>query len=149
VIAALAVAAAVSAPATLAPLDWLAGCWRRATPRRVVEEAWMAPAGGLMIGMSRTVSAVDGTLVEFEQVRIEAHGDTVVYVAKPSRQPEATFTAITLDDSTVVFEDKAHDFPQRVGYRRVGADSLAAWIEGTVDGKARRVDFPYRKVACP
>ena len=142
-------AAAVTAPASLAPLDWLAGCWRRATPRRVVEEAWMAPAGGLMLGMSRTVSATDGTLVEFEQVRIEARGDTVVYVAKPSRQPEATFTAITFDDSTIVFEDPGHDFPQRVGYRRVGADSLSAWIEGTVDGKARRVDFPYRKVACP
>lgn len=26
---------------------------------------------------------------------------------------------------------------------------LVAWIEGTAGGKARRVEFPYRRTACP
>ena len=137
-------------PVSLSPLGWLAGCWRRATATRVVEEQWMAPAGGLMLGMSRTVSAADGKLVEFEQVRIEARGDRAVYVAMPSRQALAEFPAVAYDDTSIVFENLAHDFPQRVGYRRVSADSIAAWIEGPgKDGKARRVEFPYRRAECP
>jgi hypothetical protein len=139
-----------AAPVSLSPLSWLAGCWKRETARSVVEEQWMAPAGGLMIGMSRTLGAADGRWIEFEQVRIEARGDRAVYVANPSRQATAEFVAVEYDDAHIVFENKAHDFPQRVGYRRVGADSIAAWIEGTDGaGKSRRVDFPYRRAACP
>jgi len=141
--------AAAPAPDALARLAWLAGCWRRETARRVVEEQWMAPGGGLMLGTGRTLAAADGALVEYEQVRIEARGDTVVYVARPSAQGEATFTAIAFDDSSIVFANPAHDFPQRVGYRIVSADSLSAWIEGTREGKVRRVDFPYRRGTCP
>jgi len=25
---------------------------------------------------------------------------------------------------------------------------MIAWVEGTVGGKSRRVEFPYRRVAC-
>lgn len=61
----------------------------------------------------------------------------------------AVFPASEVTDSSVVFENAEHDFPQRIGYRRVGGDSLVAWIEGTAGGKARRVEFPYRRAACP
>lgn len=133
----------------LADARWMAGCWRRETPRRIVEEQWMAPDAGLMLGASRTVAATDGALVEYEQTRIEAHGDTLTFTARPSRQAEASFHAIEVSDSSIVFENKNHDFPQRIGYRRVGADSLAAWIEGVRNGETRRVEFPYGRVACP
>jgi hypothetical protein len=46
-----------------------------------------------------------------------------------------------------VFENPQHDFPQRVGYRRDG-DTMLAWVEGMASGKPRRVEFPYRRVAC-
>ena len=149
----LALTAAVSvptAPVSLSPLSWLAGCWKRETPERVVEEQWMAPAGGVMLGMSRALRASDGRLVEFEQVRIEARGDSAVYVANPARQAMAEFVAIAYNDSLILFENKAHDFPQRIGYRRVGPDSLEAWIEGPGPaGTTRKIDYPYRRVACP
>ncbi len=126
----------------------LAGCWSRTSARRIVEEQWMAPAAGLMLGSGRTRNVADGALVEFEQVRIEVRGDTLVYVANPSRQSEATFMAIAVTDSMVVFENLVHDYPQRVGYRLVHADSVAAFIDGTADGKPRKVEFPYRRVGC-
>jgi hypothetical protein len=69
--------------------------------------------------------------------------------AHPSGQPSAVFRARDIGDQRVVFENPEHDFPQRVGYERKGADALAAWIEGTMNGRARRVDFAYRRVACP
>lgn len=149
VAAALTLSAAATSPNALGRLEWLAGCWRRASATRVVEETWMAPVAGLMLGSGRTTSAADGSLIEYEQTRIEANGDTIVFVARPSRQPEAMFIAIRFTDSLIVFENAAHDFPQRVGYRLVNADSMAGWIEGTVDGKSRHVDFPYARVVCP
>mgnify|MGYP006137909635 CR=1 FL=1 len=75
-------------------------------------------------------------------------GDTLVYHAMPSRQEPAVFRSISVANDAVTFEDKAHDFPQRIIYRRVGADSVVARIEGTVRGQARGVDFPFARVRC-
>jgi hypothetical protein len=125
---------------------WLAGCWRRETPRLVIEEHWMPPRGGTMLGMGRTVR--DDTLREYEVVLLREHGPQLAYEAHPGDQAPATFLSELVTDSMVVFGNPAHDFPQRIGYRRVGTDSLAAWIEGSVGGRSRRVDFPYRRTSC-
>jgi hypothetical protein len=109
----------------------------------------MAPAAGLMLGSSRTVSLAEQRVVEYEQLRIEEKDGRLVFTAQPSGQPEGSFTSITLTDSLVVFENTAHDFPQRVAYSRGRDGSLEAWIEGTVDGKHRKVEFPYSRATCP
>jgi hypothetical protein len=97
--------------------------------------------------MGRTVR--DGRLVEYELVVIRKEGDALAYEAHPSGQKSAVFLARTVTETTVVFENPQHDFPQRVGYERTGGDALLAWIEGTSRGQSRRVEFPYRRVACP
>jgi hypothetical protein len=68
---------------------------------------------------------------------------------QPFGQPPAEFIAASVSDTMVVFENPQHDFPQRVIYRKRGADSLIARIEGTMNGKSRGVDFPYAKGRCP
>ncbi len=140
-----------TAPATIDRLAWLAGCWSRESPVRIVEEQWMAPRGKMMLGMGRTVSKEDGRTVEFEAVRIEEREGKLVFTAKPSGQPEDSFESIELTDSRVVFENPEHDFPQRVGYERKSDGSLAAWIEGKqgAQGTVKRVDFPYQRQSCP
>ena len=126
---------------------WLQGCWESVTPRRVIEENWTAPRGGTMLGTGRTLRA--DTLVEYELVLIRERDGRLVYEAHPSGQPSAEFTAREVTDSSVLFENLGHDYPQRVGYRKLGADSLLAWIDGTVGGAARTVDFPYARARCP
>ncbi|HET9726391.1 MAG TPA: DUF6265 family protein, partial [Gemmatimonadales bacterium] len=88
-------------------------------------------------------------LVEYEQTRIFERDGRLVYGANPSGQVAAEFESIELSDSSVTFENLGHDFPQRVMYRRRGADSLIARVEGMRGGKLRGVDFPYARVACP
>lgn len=107
----------------------------------------MAPRGGTMLGVSRTVR--NDTLVEFEHLQIAERGGHLVYIAQPSRQPRAEFTTRVASDTLVAFENPSHDFPQRIIYRRRGADSLLARIEGTMGGQARSVDFPYVRARCP
>jgi hypothetical protein len=52
----------------------------------------------------------------------------------------------------VVFENEAHDFPQRVIYRREG-DRLLARIEGKIGGKERSADWIFNRAGlnqrCP
>jgi hypothetical protein len=134
-----------------AALGWLAGCWERRAGTRLVEERWLPPRGGILLGVGRTTRG--DTLVEWEQLRIYAAGDTLVYAAQPSGQPAAEFRAAPdagADSlaARVVFANAAHDFPQRVVYRRAGADSLLARVEGTVAGRARARDFAYARARC-
>jgi hypothetical protein len=107
----------------------------------------MTERAGTMLGMGRTVGARG--LGDYELTLIRQDGDRLLFEAHPKDQPPATFTASVATADSVVFEAPEHDFPQRVGYRRVGADSVRAWVEGTMEGTARRIEFPYARVACP
>ena len=128
-----------------AKLAWMSGCWERRTPTMTVREQWMIPGGGMLLGESRTMRG--DKVVEFETLRIVEAGDTLVYHATPSGQEAAQFRALTASDTLVVFENLAHDFPQRIIYRRQ-ADSLKARIEGVRDGKVRGIDYPYARASC-
>lgn len=132
--------------ATLAGVAWLEGCWEAVSPKRTIEENWTTARGHTMIGVGRTVRG--DSLFEYEFLVLREKGDRLAYEAHPSGQPTTTFWSKEVTDSTAVFEDPEHDFPQRVGYRRVGVDSLVAWIAGTSGGKERRIEFPYRRTRC-
>jgi hypothetical protein len=149
VLAACALLCATAAPAQTAvtQLAWLAGCWRLDDRGRVVEEQWTRPLGGIMLMAGRTVRG--DTLVEFEQVRLFPRDGRLVYAAAPSGQTPAEFISTVVSDSAVTFENPAHDFPQRVRYRRAGGDSLVARVEGLRRGVLRGIDFAYQRVACP
>jgi len=134
------------APPGIERVGWLAGCWSRTAGGRVVEEQWMRPRGGLMLGAGRTVES--DSLIEFEQVRILEREGRLVYAAAPSGQTPAEFTSIAVTDTSVTFENLTHDFPQRILYRRVSRDSLTARIEGMRGGTLRGVDFAYGRAAC-
>jgi len=126
---------------------WLAGCWELRAANRVTTEMWMPPLGGQMFGASRTV--VGNAVREFELLRLTARGDTLVYTANPSGQRETAFRSVSATATELVFENPAHDFPQRVIYRRRGADSVVARIEGPgANNTARGIDFPMRRASC-
>ena len=98
-----------------------------------------------MMGVSRTVN--NGKTSEWEFLIIREGAKGLEYVAKPSGQPEATFTSTSVSSAEVVFENPAHDFPKKVSYKRDG-DTLVASIEGPMNGQTRRIEFPYKKAAC-
>ena len=127
----------------IARAGWLAGCWEMRTATRLTLEMWMAPAGGMMLGASRTT--VGEQVREFEQLQLTAHGDTLVYTATPSGQTRSSFRSLVpVVEGELVVENPAHDFPQRIRYRRISADSLIARVEAGTRG----FDLPMRRIAC-
>ncbi|MCC7178998.1 MAG: hypothetical protein IT177_11465 [Acidobacteria bacterium] len=124
-------------------LAWMAGSWAGADGRVEHEEHWTAPKGGAMVGMHRTIR--DGRMVEFEFLRIEEQKGGLVYLSMPNgRSPATPFTLKTLEGQRVVFENLAHDFPQRVIYWLDG-DDLRARIEGTANGKERSMEWRWSR----
>lgn len=128
-------------------IGWISGCWARTTATSVVEEQWMTPRAGVLMGMSRTTS--NGNVREYEFLRIFTAGDTLVYAATPSGQTYTEFRAIKLAADEVVFENLKHDFPQRIGYRMFSKDSVVAFVEGPRGGTTRRIDYPFTRAVCP
>ena len=132
------------------PIDraaWMAGCWEMRAPGRSTMEMWMPPAGGTMMGASRT--AIGGTTREFEQLRLHTAGDTLIYTALPSGQRQADFRSTSISATSIVFENPAHDFPKKISYRRVGEDSLIARVEGPgPNNTTRGFDVRMRRASC-
>ena len=126
-------------------LGWISGCWAFADGDLIVEEAWLGPRGGLMMGVSRTVRR--GSVVATERIEIATDSAGVVYRAWPSGQAPAQFRATSVSETEAIFEDPTHDFPQRIAYRRAadgeGIDARVEMLDGS-----NGYDFPYRRAEC-
>ena len=138
-------AAKPAPPQDVAQLAWFAGCWQIIRGEQVIEEQWMAPSGGVMLSMSRTVREGRTTAMEFVTLRMV--DGKIVYEANPSGQAPVAFTASFVSAGRVVFENPTHDYPRRISYERKGADAISAFID---DGTgSRRIEYPFQRVACP
>lgn len=144
----------VSSPAAsqtavkLSDLGWLAGCWEMNDEKRgrVITEMWMKPSGDAMMGVGRTIKSAK--LVDFEFLRIVEDVNGLSYISRPSANKEDTaFKMIKSSPDEIVFENAAHDFPQRIMYKRIG-EKMTARIEGTTNGKLKGIDFSYVRTRC-
>lgn len=143
---AFAVAQHDSADGTLDRVRWLAGCWEMQQGARTTFEMWMPPAGGVMLGASRTVAG--DSVVEWERLQLWEKDGNLVYTSLPSGQTEASFMSTRVTEQGFTVENLQHDFPQRIIYRRAGIDSLIARIEGAGASGTRGRDFPMKRSLC-
>lgn len=117
-------------------LHWLAGHWCSTTPSGMFnEEIWLAPRAGSLLGLHR--DSKDGKLAGFEFFRIVEDGAELVYWTQPGGRPAIAFRAKEIGTDNVSFLKPDHDFPKRITYRRIDADTLLARIDdGTDSGKS-------------
>jgi hypothetical protein len=144
----LVVGTAGAAESDITAVGWLAGCWAPENGEVGSVEHWLQPAGGIMLGVSRTVK--NGKTAEFEFMQLRVNGEgKLVFIALPSGQKEATFVATSIGEFSVTFENPQHDFPQKVSYRRDGGGGrLIGRIEGNRNGAPRAIEFRMRHVVC-
>jgi hypothetical protein len=129
----------------LADLAWMAGSWSGTARGIEMEEHWTAPKGSSMIGLHRDTGK--GRTLLFEFLRIEQQGDQIVYLSMPNgRSPATPFPLKEVSGTRVVFENPAHDFPQRIIYWKDGND-LRARIEGAMNGKPGSQEWRWSPAA--
>jgi hypothetical protein len=126
----------------VAALEWMAGLWVGVENGMRMEELWMRPAGGVMLGLHRDLDSAG--LVWFEYLRIEATESGIAYVASPQGRGTTVFPLRELVRGHAVFENLEHDFPQRIIYR-LADDGLHARIEGLEDGKVKAREWIWKK----
>jgi hypothetical protein len=93
-----------------------------------------------MLGLGRTIEG-DRT-VHREQMVIEAMGAEIVYGITVADRPQVEFRLVRTGESEAVFENLAHDFPQRIIYSRV-EDVLRARIEDAAGH--RRMEWSWHR----
>ena len=140
---ALAASAGAQAPADLSRLSWLEGHWTGVADGVSMEEDWTAPKGGALLGLHRDVKG--GRMVSFEFVRIETTKDGTFYFASPRSAPPTPFRLVELGDRKAVFENKEHDFPQRILYWLDPKGALHARIEGPQGGQTVGEEWTWTK----
>lgn len=135
---------------SLEAVVWLTGCWavESSDGRSAIEEHWMAPRGGLMVGMSRDVRNRRARGYELLTIRVGDEGH-LVYRAAPSGQAVTDFTAQSIRPGHLEFANPAHDFPQKLVYSSVDEDGIEAAAFAEADGSEPAFRIPYRRVACP
>jgi hypothetical protein len=126
----------------IASLAWLAGNWIQSGKTSTVRERWAGPYGGVLLGVGVTTQ---GDLAKsFEFFRIAKTPTGLSYFASPNASSPTEFKATEICAGKVVFENKAHDFPQRVIYTKGANGTLTARIEGMLKGKLEGEDWTYR-----
>ena len=138
-----ALSAVASFSADINDLKFMAGCWAGGP----TEEVWLKPLGGTLLGVSRTVKEGKTAFTEYMQI-VEEDGMLVYKVQLRLAGKLTVFKLKSLTKDEVVFSNPAHDFPQRIIYRRQPDGSLFARIEGEQNGKPASEDYPLKPARC-
>lgn len=144
-----------SAPATppspkfpqLEKASWLLGTWQNTSPEGIATEVWRQENDSVYAGSSHFVIGQD--TVSSESIRLEASGLGLAYVPTVKGQNNdapVRFTLSTATDKQMVFENPAHDFPQKISYTQINPDSLVAEISGTVEGQVQAQAFSMKRI---
>lgn len=128
-------------------LNRLSGLWQMNTDEGTLYEEWIKSNGNSMFGKSYMMNGTDSMV--FERVELSKKDSGVYYIPTVKDQNESRpvyFKMISSNDSSFTFENKLHDFPQRIIYRFVGKDSIVARIEGNRKGELQFQEYFYGRV---
>jgi hypothetical protein len=139
----VAVHAQVPADATTLDLpDLMVGTWEGPLGDALYREEWVQVTEGTYEGSASMVQ--DGKVINEEHMRLTFLADHWVFMASTGGGRITSFVRKEEKDGVWIFENKEHDFPQRIGYQ-VQGDTLRAYI-AKVDDRTDRMDFVLKRV---
>jgi hypothetical protein len=127
--------------------SWLIGKWANTTTQRHDYESWEKYNDSTYLGKSYSIQG--GDTVSSESIRLVEDSESIHYipiVLGQNNNLPVSFKLTVLEANKLIFENPAHDFPQRISYQLVSPDSLVAEISGMVKGEHRARQFPMRRV---
>jgi hypothetical protein len=140
--------AACQAGGDLSDLDWVLGKWQVNDSNNY--EEWVKVNDGLLQGKGYKIR--DNRTIVNETIEISLSGNEVFYIPTVMNQNAGVpveFKLVSKSATEIVFENKEHDFPQRIIYVKNGGMQIDARIEGVRDGQFSEVRFQLKKIAQP
>ena len=141
--AALALLLTTAEPAPAMPA-WLAGGWQTDVGERWTEEWWTPPRSGMMIGGG--LSGRGDRATSFEHMRIAVADGRLTFYGMPGGTPAVPFSLARSSEHELVFENPAHDYPQRIVYRLEGNTLVAT--TSLIDGSQPQ-SWRYARIVTP
>lgn len=129
------------------PFDWLVGTWTMNKKDGVLSESWKREMAGYYAGES-IMTKPDGKTVPLETIKIFKKDNHYIYMPLVPDQnfgKTVEFRITSLEKSGFVAENPDHDFPKRISYKLITADSLHAWIDDGRSVPLKRSDFYYSR----
>ncbi|CAN5136568.1 hypothetical protein BH09BAC5_BH09BAC5_22750 [soil metagenome] len=118
-------------------IDWMIGKWHGTDLNTVIfTESWQHEGKG-MIGFGCSMSPAGDTLFK-ENLKIDiVEGVPYYIVTIPPKKEPILFKMIQGDDHNAIFENRDHDFPQRISYLLKADNSLKVKLEGIEKGQPK------------
>lgn len=136
-----------SAQSTSSFPKWLPGKWENQTQRGKMVEEWSKLNDSTYTGRSYMITATDS--ISLESIVLKKEGDEIFYIptvkGQNNEQP-VKFKLTFSSPNQLVFENPAHDFPQKITYTLESENSLMAEISGVINGQQRARKFPMKKL---
>lgn len=138
---------------TVADLAWIAGDWEGTMGGDTIEERWLPPAAGAMLGMFRWVTK-DGKVDVYELLSIEpdSEGPTLwlrhfgpKLLGREDKDGAIPFYLGRVGPGEVMFDNRDPEKHIRLGYRKDGGRGLVAILERQRDGKWVSDEFRYSR----
>ena len=120
------------------------GKWKIDFDKLEFFEEWEMLSETELVGKSYSIE--DEVQIISEILYLKKFADQWAYVAVPNGQNITLFALIEYSPKKFVFENKEHDFPQRIIYEFHKDGKLTAAIEGDVDGELKRKEFSFISV---
>lgn len=124
-------------------LKFMEGPWEADRGSGVSQETWMPPAGGTMLGLSRTLREGRTTFTEFLKIE-EKDGKLILTICQKLGGPAMTLIAGKVSPSEVVFEPVDDPNKATVTYRLVEKE-LHATVAGIREGEPYKIEFKFKR----
>lgn len=125
----------------------LEGTWQMEAKGGFRYEHWEKKSNDLLLSRSFRISDNDTTTLE--TVRLAFIDGEVVYAPTVPDQNEGkpvTFRLSKIDGGSFHFENKEHDFPQRIIYTLKNKTELECVIDGNTPKGYAKQTYPFRKI---
>jgi hypothetical protein len=124
--------------------NWLVGTWTIKTGKGMIVEEWKVLNDTTLTGRSVFVKPEKDSVLQ-ETLEFSFRNGSWFYISKVVGQNNnlpVAFKVIYLGQEEFISENPAHDFPQRISYRKI-KNQLFASIEGNSRGKYVKQNFDY------
>ncbi len=126
--------------------DWLIGNWENKLEEGTLSETWEKANDSTFNGKSFFIK--DKDTLNNETIVLSQKGDALFYipVVEGQNNNEPVIFKMTKSDlKQLVFENRKHDFPQKISYTKITNDSIVAQISGVVNGKTESESYPMKR----
>jgi len=120
------------------------GLWKMEIENAEIYEEWHLINENELIGTSYSLE--NGIKIISENLWIKKFADQWAYIAMPGNQNITLFALIEHSPKKLLFENKEHDFPQRISYEFHKGGKMTAVVEGNVGLEIKRKEFSFHLV---